>query len=59
MQWVRWQQTKFNFSYDTIRYYMKLKLINPQKIGRHCDFDQEDQNDMEEILKLKEIEFSL
>ena len=50
---------KFDLSYDTIRYYMKLNLINPQKSGGHYEFDLEDQNDMEEILKLKEMEFSL
>lgn len=50
---------KFDLSYDTIRYYMKLNLINPQKTGGHYEFDLEDQNDMEEILKLKEMEFSL
>lgn len=50
---------KFDLSYDTIRYYMKLNLINPQKLGGHYDFDQEDQDDMEEILNLKEMEFSL
>jgi len=50
---------KFDLSYDTIRYYMKLNLINPQKVGGHYNFDQEDQSDMEEILSLKEMEFSL
>ena len=50
---------KFDLSYDTIRYYMKLNLINPQKSGGHYKFDQEDQDDMEEILKLKKMEFSL
>ena len=50
---------KYDLSYDTIRYYMKLNLINPQKSGGHYEFDQEDQNDIEEILKLKEMEFSL
>ncbi len=50
---------KFNLTYDTIRYYMKLNLINPQKTGGHYEFDREDQADMEEILKLKEMEFSL
>ena len=49
----------FDLSYDTIRYYMKLNLINPQKVGGHYEFDPEDQNDMAEILKLKEMEFSL
>src|SRR6056297_3023234 len=49
----------FDLSYDTIRYYMKLNLINPQKVGGHYEFDQEDQDDMAEILKLKEMEFSL
>ena len=50
---------KYDLSYDTIRYYMKLNLINPQKVGGHYEFDPEDQNDMAEILKLKEMEFSL
>lgn len=56
---IREFSNKFNLSYDTIRYYMKLNLINPQKSGGHYEFDQEDQDDMEEILKLKEMEFSL
>ncbi|RAK05359.1 DNA-binding transcriptional MerR regulator [Halanaerobium saccharolyticum] len=50
---------KFNLSYDTIRYYMKLNLINPQKVGGHYEFDSEDQNDIKEILSLKKMEFSL
>lgn len=56
---IREFSNKFNLSYDTIRYYMKLNLINPQKSGGHYEFNQEDQNDMEEILNLKEMEFSL
>jgi len=56
---IREFSNKFDLSYDTIRYYMKLKLINPQKVGGHYQFDLEDQYDMEEILKLKEMEFSL
>lgn len=50
---------KFDLSYDTIRYYMKLNLINPLKSGGHYEFNSEDQDDMAEILKLKEMEFSL
>lgn len=50
---------KFNLSYDTIRYYMKLNLINPQKSGGHYEFDLEVQEDMKEILNLKKMEFSL
>lgn len=56
---IREFSNKFNLSYDTIRYYMKLNLINPRKSGGHYQFDQDDQNDMQEILKLKEMEFSL
>ena len=56
---IREFSNKFDLSYDTIRYYMKLNLINPHKDGGHYEFSQEDQNDMEEILKLKEMEFSL
>ena len=50
---IREFSNKFDISYDTIRYYMKLNLINPQKIGGHYQFDQEDQKDIAEILKLK------
>lgn len=50
---------KFDLTYDTIRYYMKLNLINPQKKGGHYSFDQEDLDDMDDIIKLKEMEFSL
>ncbi|RCW58722.1 MerR family transcriptional regulator [Halanaerobium sp. ST460_2HS_T2] len=56
---IREFSNKFDLSYDTIRYYMKLKLINPHKNGGHYEFNNEDQEDMEEILKLKEMEFSL
>ena len=31
---------KYDLSYDTIRYYMKLNLINPQKSGGHYEFAQ-------------------
>lgn len=50
---------KFNVGNDTIRYYMQLNLLIPEKRGGHYHFNQDCQSDMEEILKLKEMDFSL
>lgn len=50
---------KYNVSYDTIRYYMQLNLIIPEKNGGHYFFNQECEREMKEILQLKEMDFSL
>ncbi len=50
---------KYNLSYDTIRYYIKLNLLVPEKIGGQYFFNEECRSDIEEVLKLKEMEFSL
>lgn len=56
---IREFSQKYNLSYDTIRYYIKLNLIVPEKRGGQYYFDEESRSDIEEILKLKEMEFSL
>ncbi len=50
---------KYEVSNDTIRYYMDLNLITPQKKGGHYYFDNKCKMQMDEILKLKEMNFSL
>ncbi len=50
---------QFNVSNDTVRYYMKLNLIVPRKKGGHYYFNEECEREMKEILKLKEMDFSL
>jgi len=50
---------KYDLSNDTVRYYMKLNLLVPQKKGGHYFFDEEAERDIEEILRLKDMGFSL
>ena len=50
---------KYQVSVDTIRYYMELMLIIPEKVGGQYEFDSRCQNDLEEILWLKSADFSL
>jgi len=50
---------KYGVSNDTVRYYMKLNLIVPQKKGGHYIFEKECEKEIEEVLRLKEMGFSL
>ncbi len=50
---------KYNISTDTVRYYMDLNLITPEKIGGHYHFDQKCEEQITKILNLKEMKFSL
>ncbi|MGM0396339.1 MAG: MerR family transcriptional regulator [Bacillota bacterium] len=44
---------------DTIRHYMDLSLITPEKKGSFYEFDDSCQNDYNTVMSLKEIGFSL
>jgi DNA-binding transcriptional MerR regulator/ubiquinone/menaquinone biosynthesis C-methylase UbiE/uncharacterized protein YbaR (Trm112 family) len=48
-----------NVSIDTIRYYIELKLIMPERTRGQYDFDESCQSDLDEILWLKSADFSL
>lgn len=51
--------TQCKVSVDTIRYYMELMLIIPDKVGGQYEFKESCQSDIEEILWLKSAHFSL
>ncbi|MDK2807355.1 MAG: hypothetical protein PWP24_84 [Clostridiales bacterium] len=44
---------------DTIRHYIELGLLLPEKSGAVYDFDERCQDDLEEIFSFKEMGFSL
>jgi DNA-binding transcriptional MerR regulator/SAM-dependent methyltransferase len=44
---------------DTIRHYMEMSILNPDKNGNYYDFDDHAQKDYETIVALKELGFSI
>jgi len=50
---------EYDVSNDTVRYYMELNLLNPEKNGGHYNFDEKCEEQMREILNLKKMDFSL
>ncbi|SHN69338.1 MerR family transcriptional regulator [Desulfitobacterium chlororespirans] len=51
--------SKLNITQDTVRHYMDLGLLIPQKNGGQYFFEQDDMDDMEKIMNLKQLNFSL
>ncbi|WP_052343547.1 MerR family transcriptional regulator [Bacillus massiliigorillae] len=49
----------FNVSIDTIRYYIEIGLIVPEKKGTQFHMNESCINDMELIVELKALQFSL
>lgn len=50
---------KHDVSVDTIRYYLSLQLLLAEKDNSQYRFTEEDSKDMEEILELKDLRFTL
>lgn len=50
---------KFNVKNDTVRYYIDLGILNPQKINNQYRFDENNIETMKEIIELKKLKFTL
>ncbi len=50
---------KYNLTIDTIRHYMDIELLLPEKSGGHYFFGEKEEKDLKEILQLKELKFTL
>jgi DNA-binding transcriptional MerR regulator len=50
---------KNNLTVDTVRYYVELGLLLPEKINNQFSFDEKCQKDLEEIINLKNMKFSI
>jgi len=50
---------KFNLTTDTVRYYINLGLIFPKKYGKQNIFDLDNENELQNIIELKKVHFSL
>lgn len=48
-----------DLSIDTIRYYEKIKLISPEIKNKHREYNENDIEIIDTILKLKQADFSL
>lgn len=44
---------------DTVRHYIEMNLITPQKLGSQFDFDNRCQQDFDDVIRLKSLGFSL
>lgn len=49
----------YDISRDTVRFYVKNGLLAPKVQGSRMDFSQKDQEDLDFIMKLKGMKFSL
>ncbi|MGM0641375.1 MAG: MerR family transcriptional regulator [Thermotogota bacterium] len=50
---------KYGVPVDTIRYYIDSSLLTPQKIHNRYVFDEVTEEQMEQILELKELQFTI
>ena len=50
---------EYGLSVDTVNYYVSLGLLVPQRRGSQRVFDERTRRDIEMILELREMEFSL
>lgn len=51
--------TRHDVSLDTIRHYLDIQLLLAEKVGTQYHFTEEDSKDMDEIIELKRLKFSL
>ncbi|WDV46811.1 MerR family transcriptional regulator [Clostridiaceae bacterium M8S5] len=49
----------FNIRKSTVRYYRDINLIIPERVKNYCDFGKDCIKDMQDILELKEMGFSI
>jgi DNA-binding transcriptional MerR regulator len=50
---------QFDLTIDTVRYYIEIGLLTPEKIHNQYTFDDRCEKDLEEILELKSMRFTV
>lgn len=50
---------KHNITQDTIRHYLDMGLLVSKKVGAHYRFTESDSKEIEKIMELKQLDFSL
>ena len=50
---------KYQITRDTLRFYVKKKLLNPKKVGNIYDWSKQDEENLANIIALRDLELPI